>query len=66
MRDPGEKNPVFLPSDSWFEWLLAKIYYRCGDAQVCLIMHVCIVHMFCTFMYYSNSITLAIMYRART
>ncbi len=33
-RDPGVDNPVFLPTDSWFEWLLAKIYYRSGDAQV--------------------------------
>lgn len=33
-RDPGPKNPVFLPTDSWFEWLLAKIYYRAADAQV--------------------------------
>ena len=34
MRDPGPDNPVFLPSDSWFEWLLAKIFYRSADAQV--------------------------------
>ena len=34
MRDPGPDNPVFLPSDSWFEWLLAKICYRSADAQV--------------------------------
>ena len=35
MRDPGANNPIFLPSDSWFEWLLAKIFYRSADTQVC-------------------------------
>ena len=35
MRDPGPDNPIFLPSDSWFEWLLAKIFYRSADTQVC-------------------------------
>ena len=32
-RDSG---PVFLPSDDWFDWVLAKIYYRSADAQVCI------------------------------
>ena len=34
MRDPGPDNPIFLLSDSWFEWLLAKIFYRSADTQV--------------------------------
>lgn len=33
-KDPGPNNPVFLPTDSWFEWLLAKMFYRAADAQV--------------------------------
>ena len=31
---PGPKNPIFLPSDCWFDWVLAKIYFRSADAQV--------------------------------
>ena len=42
MRDPGANNPIFLPSDSWFEWLLAKIFYRTADAQV-YSLHACIL-----------------------
>ena len=33
-KTPGSDNPIFLPSDDWFDWLLAKIYYRSADAQV--------------------------------
>ena len=33
-KTPGPNNPIFLPSDNWFDWLLAKIYYRSADAQV--------------------------------
>ena len=32
--DRGDGNPVFLPSDSWYDWLLAKMFYRSADAQV--------------------------------
>ena len=41
-KTPGPDNPIFLPSDNWFDWLLAKIYYRSADAQVrmCTTMHV--------------------------
>nr|XP_014339480.1 PREDICTED: arachidonate 5-lipoxygenase-like [Latimeria chalumnae] len=31
---PGEKNPIFLPSDPEFVWLLAKIWVRSSDFQV--------------------------------
>ena len=37
-RTPGPGNPIFLPTDNWFDWMLAKMYYRSADAQVC-IMH---------------------------
>ena len=33
-KTPGKDNPIFLPSDNWFDWVLAKIYYRSADAQV--------------------------------
>ena len=33
-RIPGPDNPIFLPTDNWFDWILAKIYYRSADAQV--------------------------------
>ena len=29
-----EPNPIFLPSDHWIDWLLAKIYYQAAHAQV--------------------------------
>ena len=31
---PGEDNPVFLPSDNWIDWILAKIYYQSASTQV--------------------------------
>ena len=27
-------NPIFLPSDNWIDWLLAKIYYQSAHSQV--------------------------------
>ncbi|XP_018422977.1 PREDICTED: hydroperoxide isomerase ALOXE3-like [Nanorana parkeri] len=33
-QTPGDKAPVFLPSDSEFDWLLAKIWVRNSDFQV--------------------------------
>ena len=39
----GDDNPVFLPNDNWYDWLLAKMFYRSADAQViylyCLIYY---------------------------
>ncbi len=32
--DRGDDNPVFLPNDNWYDWLLAKMFYRSADAQV--------------------------------
>ncbi|XP_078389816.1 polyunsaturated fatty acid 5-lipoxygenase-like isoform X1 [Cetorhinus maximus] len=32
-QTPGEDNPIFLPSDSEFDWLLAKIWVRSSDTQ---------------------------------
>ena len=31
---PGEDNPIFLPSDNWIDWILAKIYYQSASTQV--------------------------------
>ena len=52
-KKPGQDDPpIFLPSDNLFDWLLAKIYYRSADAQVCIIFillnkHVmmCVLHL---------------------
>lgn len=33
-REPGVDNPIFLPSDSWMDWLMAKIYFKSAEAQV--------------------------------
>ena len=33
-QKPGEDNPIFLPSDGWIDWLLAKIYYQSAHSQV--------------------------------
>lgn len=36
-RDPSTEanpNPIFLPTDSWFDWLLAKMYYNSAHLQV--------------------------------
>ncbi|XP_042168777.1 hydroperoxide isomerase ALOXE3-like isoform X2 [Oncorhynchus tshawytscha] len=30
-QDPGEDNPIFLPTDSEYDWLLAKIFVRNAD-----------------------------------
>ena len=35
-RTPGPDNPIFLPSDNWFDWMLAKMYYRSAHGQVCI------------------------------
>ena len=40
-KEPGEDNPIFLPTDHWIDWLLAKIYYRSADAQVCQLILNC-------------------------
>ena len=32
--EKGQPNPVFLPSDNWIDWLLAKIYYQSAQSQV--------------------------------
>ncbi|XP_076352240.1 allene oxide synthase-lipoxygenase protein-like isoform X2 [Tachypleus tridentatus] len=32
-QDKGPDNPVFLPSDSKYTWLLAKLYYNNADAS---------------------------------
>ena len=34
-KQPGEDNPIFLPSDNLIDWVLAKIYYQNANTQVC-------------------------------
>uniref|UniRef100_A0A8C4PT81 Lipoxygenase domain-containing protein n=1 Tax=Equus asinus TaxID=9793 RepID=A0A8C4PT81_EQUAS len=41
---PGEENPIFLPSDAKYDWLLAKIWVRSSDFHV----HQTITHLLCT------------------
>lgn len=36
-KEPGPENPIFLPTDNWMDWLLAKIYYQCAHSQVSVI-----------------------------
>uniref|UniRef100_A0A8C6G991 Arachidonate 5-lipoxygenase n=1 Tax=Mus spicilegus TaxID=10103 RepID=A0A8C6G991_MUSSI len=33
-QTPGESNPIFLPTDSKYDWLLAKIWVRSSDFHV--------------------------------
>lgn len=32
-QTPGENNPIFLPTDGQYDWLLAKIWVRSADFQ---------------------------------
>lgn len=32
--EKDQPNPIFLPSDHWIDWLLAKIYYQSAHGQV--------------------------------
>ena len=33
-QKPSEDNPIFLPSDNWIDWLLAKMHFHSAFAQV--------------------------------
>lgn len=33
-QQPGNSNPIFLPTDNWLDWMLAKMYYRLAHSQV--------------------------------
>ncbi|XP_027627311.1 arachidonate 5-lipoxygenase isoform X1 [Tupaia chinensis] len=33
-QTPGDENPIFLPSDAKYDWLLAKIWVRSSDFHV--------------------------------
>ena len=33
-EEEKENNPIFLPSDNWMDWLIAKIYYQSAHSQV--------------------------------
>ena len=36
-RIPAEDNPIFLPTDRWIDWLLAKMYFANANATVILL-----------------------------
>ena len=38
-RIPAEDNPIFLPNDTWIDWLLAKIYFANASAQVSIFQY---------------------------
>ena len=33
-QKPGSDNPIFLPTDNWADWTLAKMYYQSACTQV--------------------------------
>ncbi len=33
-EEKDQPNPIFLPSDHWIDWLLAKMYYQSSHSQV--------------------------------
>ena len=33
-EEKNESNPIFVPSDNLYDWLLAKIYYQSMHGQV--------------------------------
>ena len=33
-QQPGEENPVFLPSDPEYTWMLAKMFYNNADCAL--------------------------------
>ncbi len=33
-EEKGRPNPIFLPTDNYYDWLLAKIYYQSIHGQV--------------------------------
>ncbi|XP_032433730.1 arachidonate 15-lipoxygenase B-like [Xiphophorus hellerii] len=43
-QKPAEDNPIFLPSDSKYDWLMAKIFVRSADFSE----HQLNVHLLCT------------------
>ncbi|KAM4045596.1 polyunsaturated fatty acid lipoxygenase ALOX15B-like [Anomaloglossus baeobatrachus] len=46
-QTPGEKTPIFLPSDNEWDWTLAKIWVRSSDFQVHqIIYHLLHTHLF--------------------
>ncbi|XP_029464988.1 arachidonate 5-lipoxygenase-like [Rhinatrema bivittatum] len=43
-QQPGPDNPIFLPTDENYDWLLAKIWVRSSDFQI----HQTVTHLLCT------------------
>ena len=33
-QEPGPGNPIWTPDDSHADWLCAKLFLKCADAQV--------------------------------
>ena len=42
-EDKKVGNPIFLPSDNWIDWILAKMYYQSAHSQVWLAPRVYII-----------------------
>ncbi|XP_072349325.1 polyunsaturated fatty acid lipoxygenase ALOX15B-like [Scyliorhinus torazame] len=46
-QEPGPQNPIFLPSDSKYDWRLAKMWARHADVQIHqLVSHLLETHLF--------------------
>ncbi|KAE8628361.1 hypothetical protein XENTR_v10007478 [Xenopus tropicalis] len=46
-QTPGEENPIFMPTDPEWDWILAKIWVRNSDCQVHqLVTHFLHTHLF--------------------
>ncbi|KAM8976325.1 hydroperoxide isomerase ALOXE3-like [Pelodytes ibericus] len=46
-QTPGDQTPIFLPSDSEWDWMLAKMWVRCCEFQVHQISsHLLYTHLF--------------------
>ncbi|XP_041831839.1 hydroperoxide isomerase ALOXE3-like isoform X2 [Melanotaenia boesemani] len=38
-QNPSEQNPIFLPSDTETDWLLAKLFFKSADLLECQAVH---------------------------
>ncbi len=55
LREENTDNPIFLPSDNWIDWLLAKIYYQSAHSQVSIHHHVQVKCYVCYIHYCGNT-----------
>lgn len=45
-QESGDDNPIFLPSDNWIDWLLAKMYFNSSFGQVIELVINAIMHVY--------------------